>query len=498
MLHSLLIPPLLLTLAHAPADNPPAAPREFRAVWVATLDNIDWPSSRTLSPEKQLAEIRQNLDLAVELKLNAVILQVRAAADAVYNSSLEPWSLYLTGTQGQAPNPHWDPLTAWIDEAHRRGIELHAWLNPCRAHIRSTKPADSHVSRRHPELLVQYDKYLWFDPGNPTAVEHILAVFADVTKRYDIDGIHVDDYFYPYPVLKDGRPLPFPDDDSWNRSKSADNNLGRDDWRRQNVHQLVRRIHQQTLRIKPGIRFGISPFGIIRPDPDHGITGFDQYSGIYADPLVWLSEDWCDYLAPQLYWPITQKAQSFPLLLKLWHRQNPRNIPIWPGLYTSRLGSGNPLWTPTELLQQIEICRSHSLPSGHLHFSLSTLRENRRQIADLLKSTAYQSPALPPPVRRPPTAPPPAPAATLDPGQTHIQLQIADNQQENSPASEKPRLAAAWFHDGVNWHFHTQLATSTRIQLPPGTLRTFVFTVDRWGQMSDPVSIMLRQNQNPD
>jgi uncharacterized lipoprotein YddW (UPF0748 family) len=477
--------------ARAQTNAPPPPPREFRAAWVATLDNIDWPSARNLPPAAQRAEIRQLLDAAAELKLNAIILQVRTAADALYPSSIEPWSQYLTGTQGSAPQPPWDPLAVWIEEAHNRGIELHAWLNPCRALVGTSRPAANHISRTHPELLVRYDKFLWFDPGNPAAVEHILAVFADVTRRYDIDGIHVDDYFYPYPVQKDGHALPFPDDESWQRYSRSSGPLNRDDWRRQNVNNLVRQLHQQTHSLKPGIRFGISPFGISRPGVAPGITGFDQFTGIYADPALWLREGWCDYLAPQLYWPISQKAQSFPVLLESWHRQNPRAIPIWPGLYTSKLITPpNAAWTAPEILAQIQLCRAAPQPPGHIHFSFRALLENRLQIADQLKSNSYKTHALLPAVSNPPVPPPVAPNLEFDSAKTR--LDILPPASGTSPDSTPPRILAAWFHNGKDWDLHTQPAFRHRLFLPPKTTAVAAFTVDRWGQTSPLVNFEVK------
>ena len=197
------------------ADEPPAAPREFRAAWVATVENIDWPSKRGLSTAEQQAEIERILNVAADLNLNAIVLQVRTTADALYASELEPWSMYLSGKQGVAPMPYYDPLEYWVTAAHARGIELHAWFNPYRAQMKPSELAASHVSRTMPDSVKQYDRYMWMDPGSKQAEQHSLAVFNDVVRRYDIDGVHIDDYFYPYPVTKDGAKVPFPDDASW-------------------------------------------------------------------------------------------------------------------------------------------------------------------------------------------------------------------------------------------------------------------------------------------
>ncbi len=482
------LPPLLLLAglfipADSPISDPPATPREFRAAWVATLDNIDWPSTRGLSAAEQHTEIRRILDAAVDLRLNAIILQVRAAADAIYPSQLEPWSISLSGTQGKQPDAAWDPLLAWIEESHHRGLELHAWLNPCRAHVGTTPPAARHISRTRPQLVVQYDRYIWFDPGSPEAVDHILNVFRDVTQRYDIDGIHVDDYFYPYPVERKGRPLPFPDEESWSRYVTGGGTLSREDWRRGNVNNIVRLIHEQTQRLKPGIRFGISPFGIIRPGIAPGITGFNQFTGIYADPVLWLREGWCDYLAPQLYWPINQKAQSFPVLLQSWKRQNPLDIPIWPGLFTSRIGAPEKSWSPDEILRQIEITRDRNPNPGQLHFSFRTLQQNRENIAARLRSTAYSNPVLPPIVRRPPQPPPPAPELAHHSSEPRIDLQTP--QSEKSASTANLRSIAVWSFDGKLWKLNTQPASTASISVPRDIRRVRISVVDRWGQESE-------------
>ncbi|MFM7037660.1 MAG: glycoside hydrolase family 10 protein [Planctomycetaceae bacterium] len=483
-----LLPAAAIPTALRPGDAP-IAPREFRAAWVATLDNIDWPSKPGLTTAEQHNEIRRILDVAVKLKLNAVILQVRSAADAIYPSKLEPWSRVLSGTQGRQTDTAWDPLRAWIEESHHRGIELHAWLNPCRAHVGTVAPAAGHISRTQPELVVQYDRFIWFDPGIPAAAEHILSVFRDVTERYDIDGIHVDDYFYPYPVQRTGRTLPFPDENSWSRYVDDGGRLSREDWRRQNVNTLVRRIHEQTHQLKPGIRFGISPFGISRPGVASGITGFDQFTGIYADPVLWLREGWCDYLSPQLYWPIAQKAQSFPVLLESWRRQNPLNIPIWPGLFTSRVGAREKSWSPDEILRQIELCRHQNSVPGQIHFSFQALLQDPQQITSKLTSGVYSSAALPPAVKQPPQPPPAAPQLRLNSPESRIDLVTTAAEKVAAPGNL--RTIASWTFNGKLWTFSAQPAARPGISFTPETLRAVVSVVDRWGQESERTTLEL-------
>ena len=323
------------TKPSSPAARAPAVPavslrapevaREFRGVWVASVANIDWPSKRTLTTAEQQAELIALLDQAAALKLNAVLFQVRPAADALYQSSIEPWSEYLTGAQGRAPVPFWDPLAFAVREAHARNLELHAWFNPYRArHTDAKSPLSrSHIAKTNPSLVKKYGGYLWMDPGERVVRERTIRVVLDVVKRYDIDGVHIDDYFYPYPeTTRRGRPIPFPDDVSWKRYRNGGGKLTRADWRRQNVDQLVEALHDGIHKVKPWVRFGVSPFGIWRPGYPAQVRGFDAYEQIYADARKWLREGWLDYFTPQLYWPTTKAAQSYPVLLQWWAEEN--------------------------------------------------------------------------------------------------------------------------------------------------------------------------------
>ena len=322
-------PPVAVTAATAAApaaiEPPPPEPREFRAAWVATVANIDWPSRPGLAPDVQRAEALALLDRAAAIGLNALILQVRPAGDAFYASALEPWSEYLTGAQGRAPVPAWDPLAWWVGQAQARGLELHVWFNPFRArHSAAKSPlAAPHLGVRQPSAVRRYGEQLWMDPGEPAAAAHTLAVVADVVRRYDIDGVHIDDYFYPYPVKAGEADLPFPDDAAYARHRQGGGTLSRDDWRRANVDAMVQELHATVRRLKPWVRFGISPFGLGRPDRrPPGMTGFSQYDKLHADVERWLENGWLDYLAPQLYWPIDREGQAFPVLLDYWLAQN--------------------------------------------------------------------------------------------------------------------------------------------------------------------------------
>jgi len=393
--------------ASAPAAPVPAPAQEFRGVWVATVANIDWPSRTGLPAARQRAEALAILDKAVALGLNAVILQVRSAGDAIYPSALEPWAECLTGTQGRAPDDGYDPLAFWLAQAHQRGLALHAWFNPYRArHSTARSPAAaSHLSQRRPDLVKPYGDQQWIDPGEPDAATHTLAVVADVLKRYAVDGVHIDDYFYPYPVptsKDEGAPdVPFPDQAAWGRYMAGGGILARDDWRRANVNQLVRDLFALVRRERPAALLGISPFGIGQPaQRPLGIQGFSQYHKLYADVELWCAQGWMDYLAPQLYWPIDQAPQAFAVLLDYWLAQVPDGVAVWPGLFSSRVGQAPKPWPADEVLRQIALVRERSArevspgnpapePSGHIHFSMAALMQDRDGLATRLRAGPY-------------------------------------------------------------------------------------------------------------
>lgn len=404
VLHAVLLTVIINCHLQA-ADGPPPVAREFRAAWVATVQNIDWPSRPGLPADEQRSELAAILDTAVDLRLNAIILQIRPAADAFYPSKLEPWSEYLTGQMGQPPEPFYDPLQFAVEEAHRRGLQLHVWFNPYRVRAPGTKsPASSdHASVKHAAIVRQYGEYLWFDPGEPAAVDHFIAVLNDVVSRYDIDGVHIDDYFYPYQIKDDaGTLVPFPDEDSYQRAVAGGETLARDDWRRQNVDRLVERMYAEVKRAKPWVLVGISPFGIWRPGHPEGIVGLDQYATLYADVRKWQQAGWLDYLTPQLYWQVESRGQSYPKLLAWWHEQNVKQRHLWPGNFTSRVRreantrATRTAWPAEEILRQIELTRAQPGATGNVHFSMKALMRNADGIADKLKVGLYSQPALVP------------------------------------------------------------------------------------------------------
>ena len=383
------------------SDSAPDLNHEFRGVWVATVQNIDWPSSRHLTTAQQQAELIALLDKAAALKLNAVIFQVRPAADALYASKIEPWSEYLTGEQGQAPDPFWDPLEFAVREAHARGMELHAWFNPYRAKQPGAKVplAKTHIARTNPSLVKKYKDYLWMDPGEQAVRDRTVRVVLDVVKRYDIDGVHLDDYFYPYPELnKRKQEIPFPDDASFKRYRKSGGKLARDDWRRRNVDLLVEALHDGIHKTKPFVKFGVSPFGIWRPGYPEQIRGFDAYNKLYADARKWLREGWVDYFTPQLYWPTTKTEQSYPALLAWWSNENTLFRHLWPGNFTSRTGgTGSSAWPVSELVEQIRATRAQPGATGNVHFSMKAFLSNQASMNDTLMAGPYADLALIPP-----------------------------------------------------------------------------------------------------
>ena len=339
----------------------PHRAQELRGLWIATVNNGDWPSRRDLTVEQQKQELTAIFDRAAALHLNAVFLQVRPMADALYPSSIEPWSEFLTGTPGKAPEPLYDPLAFAVVEAHARGLELHAWFNPFRGN-------PSTPLRAYP-----YGRFVWMDPGDPEVQRRALDVISDVVRRYDIDGVHLDDYFYPYPE----NATEFPDDATY---QQYGNGMSKDDWRRDNINRFIHGLYTAVKTIKPNVEVGISPFGIWRPKHPRQIRGLDAYEKIYADSRLWLRNGWIDYLAPQLYWPIDKREQSFPALLHWWTNQDRMGRGIVAGMSINRVGRV----PPEEFARQIKLVRDDDGAVGFILFSAHTLMRDTEGINDVL------------------------------------------------------------------------------------------------------------------
>ena len=456
---------------------PPPPAREFRAAWIATVANIDWPSKPGLPVAQQKAELISLLDRAAQLHFNAIFFQVRPVGDALYPSAIEPWSEYLTGMQGRAPQPFYDPLALAIAEAHKRGLQLHAWFNPFRAAHPEAKspPAPNHIVRTHPELVRHYGKQTILDPGEPEAQARALAGVLDVVRRYNVDGVVIDDYFYPYPEKNSaGQDLDFPDAASWEKY-GANSRLNRADWRRDNVNRFVQKLSQSIKTAKPWVQFGISPFGIWRPKNPPPITGMDAYEKIYADSRKWLVNGWVDYLAPQLYWPIASREQSFPVLFNWWESQNPDLRHIWPALADSSVGTKFPAG---EIPHQIQITRQRSDP-GTVHYHLRSVLENPALAADV--QSQYALPALVPasPWIAAPT--PMKPKLTVDIGESSAHIRW-----ENL-TGEPPRWWLLQSRANGNWTTRIFPASRTDAYLDNGIPDAIsIRAVDRLGNLSEP------------
>lgn len=379
---------LLLFISNSLAQTKP----EFRGVWIASVDNIDWPLKGMTDPDSQRTEFIRQLEMHKSNGMNAVIVQVRPAADAFYPSQLEPWSQWLTGVQGQPPFPYYDPLEFMIKETHKRGMEFHAWCNPYRADFKigASSIAPNHVTKIHPEWFLNYGDKKYFDPASKEVQKFVVKVVTDIVHRYDIDAIHMDDYFYPYRIA--GKE--FPDDDSYKKSKSK---LNKDDWRRSNVDTIMKKLAVAIKKEKPWVQFGISPFSVWRnkdkdPRGSDSKAGQTNYDDLYADILLWLKEKWVDYVAPQLYLEIGHDKIDYAKMLEWWSKNSyGRNLYIGLGIYRS---GSNAAWrNPNELPNQIKLLRQYPNVQGGIYFSSKSFNNNPNGWNDSLRNNYYKLPA---------------------------------------------------------------------------------------------------------
>jgi uncharacterized lipoprotein YddW (UPF0748 family) len=375
---------------------------EFRGVWVATVNNIDWPSKPGLTTEQQKKEILAILDMHAKNGMNAIIFQIRPASDAFYKSDLEPWSRYLTGTPGKAPSPFYDPLEFWIQECHKRNIEFHAWLNPFRVAQNVSEPlAANHVAFKHPEWIVNYGGKLYFDPGLPETREFVLLVVKDIVARYDVDAIHFDDYFYPYPSLKEG----FPDGKSFAQYNRGFLAVQKADWRRDNVDIIIKMLSEGIKQTKPWVKFGISPFGVWRnkaddPEGSETTAGTTNYDQLFANILKWQKNGWLDYCLPQLYWQIGHASVDYLTLSKWWaSNAYGRAMYIGNAVYKLDANSAIPEWrNPDQLVRQIQSTRQIPHLSGNAFYSSVHFKHDLFGFDQSLRKNLYQYPALVPPM----------------------------------------------------------------------------------------------------
>jgi uncharacterized lipoprotein YddW (UPF0748 family) len=452
----------------------PPLQREMRGMWIATVANIDWPSRNNLSADQQKAELISILDRAVSTGINAIVFQVRPAGDAVYQSDLEPWASLLSGQQGT--NPGYDPLAFAVEEAHKRGLELHAWINPFRAGNSSdtTKMVAPHLYKTRRDLIRVYAASIWMDPGEPEVQDHSMRVISDIVRRYDIDAIHADDYFYPYVVNDNaGKPLAFPDETTFAKYGGG---LSLADWRRANIDRFVERMYREVHAIKPTIKVGISPFGIWRPGNPTGITGLDAYASIYADSRKWLQQGWVDYLAPQLYWAISPPQQSFTALLDWWIGQNSAGRHVWPGLAAYRVNDGtSSAFSMQEIPEQIRQTRLRPQETGHLLYNTSwTLTRNGGALAAALSSDLYKTRALIPAYPWLDATAPPAPAVAL-----------AGNSISITPGTgEAARWWAIRSRSSGAWTTRILSGNDRSFTIDTSTDRALVQSVDQSGNVS--------------
>lgn len=386
------------------AELAPAPKRELRAVWIATVANIDWPSRAGLSPADQQQELIQLFDRVRQTNMNAVFVQVRPCGDAFFPSRFAPWSAYLTGTQGR--DPGYDPLAFMVREAHRRNLQLHAWLNPYRVSLKNqlSELAPNNPARMHPDWVVSYGGKLYFDPGLPMVRELLEASILELVRAYEIDGVHFDDYFYPYPEPHQT----FPDAATYQQYGAASfPDVG--DWRRDNVNRLISETAAKIKALNPAIQFGISPFGVWRnksadPTGSETTAGVSDYDSLYADTRTWIKHQWIDYIAPQLYWNIGFAPAAYEKLVPWWsHEVEGTHVSVYIGQAAYRIAHGQSAWgNPEEMPNQLKLNQRYGAVKGSIFFSVKSVLANPLGFRDRLLKDFYQEPALPPEARTQP------------------------------------------------------------------------------------------------
>lgn len=492
---------------NTPRLNVPSPIREFRAAWVATVSNLDWPSSRGVSSAvvtAQRTQMNSILDTVQSMNMNAVLLQVRPSSDALYSSTLEPWSYFLTGRMGAAPQVSgYDPLAEWITAARQRGIAVHAWVNPYRVFTftpqftpppgtgwndtPSTVSSTSYIPPTHPYreqsgLIRQYlttsaNDY-WFDPGDPATRQYVRGVINDIVARYDIDGLVIDDYFYPYPGRDASNNIvPFPDSATFALYGGGQTLAN---WRRQNVNNLIFELYTDIKAAKPHVLFGVSPFGIWQSGTPAGIVGLSSFSEIYADSRLWFNNGWLDYMSPQLYWSITATQQSYPVLLNWWGQQNTQGRHLWPSNAAYRIVDTSN-WLSQEIVDQVNVTRDNPVATGNIFFRMGQLTANSGGLRTNLTAGPYSVPALMPASPWLDNVPPQRPNLTV--------AQSAGNHviTWSANGSEPARWWNVSLLIGNSWQQRVLPASATTLSLPRSSnnLRAVaVGAVDRLGNVS--------------
>jgi uncharacterized lipoprotein YddW (UPF0748 family) len=464
---------------------------EFRAAWIATVGNIDWPSRGNYNSNAQKQEFIDLLDMHKRNGMNAVIVQIRPATDAFYPSQFEPWSEWLTGKQGRPPSPYYDPLQFMIKETHKRGMEFHAWCNPYRAefNIGSSSISATHISRIHPEWFLKYGDKRYFDPGNKEGQQFVVQVIQDIVRRYDVDGMHFDDYFYPYRIA--GKE--FPDNNSYKR---YGNGMAKDDWRRSNTDSIIVKLSHAIKAEKKHCRFGISPFGVWRnqdKDPEGSATtaGVTNYDDLYADILLWLKNGWIDYVAPQLYWEFGHKAAAYEVLLDWWSKHTyGRHCYIGLGIY--RAGS-NSVWKDSTLLpRQIAALRNTPNIQGAIYFSSKSFVKNPNGWSDSLQNNYYKYPALIPPMEWIDNPIPEAPQlkVSTNPSSHSIQVEIIDC---NSSSRTKSFVVYGF---GTKSKQHDRLNPDNILQIIPSSGGLITINVPKAGESFKQIAVTCIDSAN--
>lgn len=474
--------------------------REFRAVWVAHVTNIDFPTSRNLTPQAQRTEFINLLEAHRRSGINAIVVQIRSSCDAIYPAA-EPWSEWLTGRQGVAPNPLYDPLAFMIEEARKRGMEFHAWFNPYRAVVSTTTSniADTHISKTKPEWIQTYGALQVLDPGLLEVRDYVTRMVMNVVRQYDIDGVHFDDYFYPYPQTG----LTFNDERTFTQFPRGFTN--RNDWRRSNIDLLIKAVSDSIKAVKPLVKFGISPFGIWKnqaSDPLGSNTrGLQSFSDIYADSRKWLQEGWIDYVAPQLYWNIGLSVADYAILVPWWARNAfGKHVYIGQGAY--RIGSSTEAaWLmPTQMPNQIRLNRTFNEVQGSIFFSSKSLTSNLGGFQDSMRVNLYKNPALPPTMAWK-DATPPLPPTSLTAKVTDKGIELRWEKPAPASDGQRARRFVVYRFEGnqpVNLENVSAIRTITptdttafldEVNSNTGTYTYAVTALDRLSNESSPVQV---------
>lgn len=463
---------------------------EFRGVWICTVENIDWPSKKGLSVDEQKAAFIHLLDLHQRNGINAIFMQIRPAGDAFYPSQYEPWSEYLMGKQGLPPTPYYDPLAFMITETHKRGMEFHAWLNPYRAVFNVTKSsiATSHITKIHPEWFLTYGTTKFFNPGLQEVRNWVTNIVKDIVTRYDLDGIHMDDYFYPYRIA--GKE--FPDQKTYEQSNSK---LNKDDWRRSNCDSIIKQLYLTIRTANPHIKFGVSPFGVWRnktQDPDGSNTkaGQTNYDDLYADILLWLKMGWIDYVVPQLYWERGHKLCDYDTLLAWWNAHTyGKHLYIGHGIY--RVNTNAAWKDKNEIPKQIQALRQYSTTQGSVYFSSKNFETNANGWNDSLRQNYYALPAIIPPMPWIDSIPPARPEVSIINTTTFSIAYKGDEAIKGLAFYALPKLVDANMNLATLLYLTTNSSTTfdRTKSMAPADNRLFVAAVDKNNNVSEWVEL---------